>query len=84
MFMGEPNARDEYDAYRPPEAYSWNDLRDDFNQARIETVTLAGQLLHKGVTDKATVLHNDLGPLTAKGWLKYMLDHAARESLRIK
>jgi hypothetical protein len=84
MFLGEPYARDEHDGYRPPDMYSWNDLRDDFNQIRTETVGLAEQLMQQGVTDKATVPHNDFGPLTAKGWLKYMLDHAIRESLRIK
>ena len=84
VFLGEPFVRDEHDGYRPSENFSWNDLREDFNQARAETVTLAEQLKQKNVTHTATVLHNDFGSLTAKGWLKYLLDHATRESLRIK
>ena len=84
VFLGEPFVRDEYDGYRPSENFSWNDLREDFSQARAETVTLAEQLMQKNVMSNVTVLHNDFGPLTAKGWLKYMLDHAIRESMRIK
>lgn len=84
MFLGEPFLRDEYDGYRPPEAFSWNDLRDDFNQTRNETVALAEQLKQQRVSEKARVTHNDFGAVTAKGWLKYLLDHAQRESMRIK
>ena len=84
MFLGEPFVRDEYDSYCPPDSFSWNDLRDDFNQARAETLALAEQLSQKRVSEKATVVHNDFGPVSAKGWLQYLLNHAERESMRIK
>jgi hypothetical protein len=83
-FLGQPFVRDEYEGYRPSESFSWNDLRDDFNQARAETVSLTEQLIQQDISVGATVPHNDFGPVTAKGWLKYMLDHAIRESTRIR
>lgn len=84
VFLGERYAADEYDGYRPPDHYTWNDLRDDFNQTRAETAVLAQQLAQQGILGKATVPHNDFGPVTAKGWLKYLHDHALRESTRIR
>ena len=34
--------------------------------------------------DEECIRHNDLGPLSVRGWLCYLADHAERESKRAK
>lgn len=81
---GEPFARDEYDGYRPSPMLDWNDLQAAFATTRVETVALACELRQRGVPPTATALHNSLGDLTLRGWLRYLANHASRESRLIR
>lgn len=76
--------RDEYRSYRPPEGTSLPQLRNLLSQTRSRTVDLARQLHHSPPDDDFVVEHNGLGPLTAKGWLRYLTQHADLESRRLR
>lgn len=82
-FLGETVAQDEYDGYRPDDVDSVSQLRSAFVTTRAETVRLARQLQAHDPPRTATVVHNDLGPLTARGWLRYLTTHANLESRRL-
>ena len=82
VLLGHPLVIDEYNGYRPPRATPWDALRDEFAATRGETVDLARRLAWSPVTFD-TVPHNDVGPLTARGWLAYLDGHARRESRKL-
>lgn len=83
VLLGYPLVIDEYDGYRPPRDMPWEELRDEFAATRGETIDLARRLAWSPVTFD-TVPHNDVGPLTARGWLAYLDGHAKRESRKLK
>lgn len=76
--------RDESRGYRPPEATTLAQLRTLLGQTRAATVDLARQLHHSPPDDDFVVEHNGLGPLTAKGWLRYLTQHADLESRKLR
>ena len=78
VFLGEPLVLDEYNAYRPAREATWPVLLQGFADTRDETIRLAQQLASDSLA-VPTVLHNQFGPLTAKGWLQYLSAHASRE-----
>lgn len=82
--LGEPYQRDEYDDYRPKRDATWDELRAQFATTRAQTVVLAGELQQGGVDSDTTVPHNSYGPLTVRGWLRYINTHCVLESKRIK
>ncbi len=82
--LGEPPLMDEYDSYRPSIALFWDDLRTAFNETRAETVQLAHELAAAGVDNTSAVAHNELGILTAVGWLRYLDMHATLEAKKLK
>jgi hypothetical protein len=80
-FLGEPPTADEHHPYKPTTT-EWSALLAEFASARADTVALAGQLT---TTDPArTVAHNQFGPLSARGWLRYIHGHARTESKLVK
>ena len=83
VFLGYPFQQDEYDGYRPSDAHSWNDLRDLFAEVRRDTVSIARQIDQQKLPDTEKVPHNMAGPISAKAWLRYILDHSKRESMRV-
>jgi len=83
VFLGYPFQLDEYDGYRPNDHHSWNDLRDLFAEVRRDTVSIARQIDQQKLPDTEKVMHNDAGPISAKAWLKYILEHTKRESGRV-
>jgi hypothetical protein len=83
-FLGEPLTRDEYNGYRPDDVADMAGLRRAFAATRVDTVQLAQRLREHEVADAATVAHNDMGDLTARGWLRYLNSHANLESRRLK
>ena len=83
VFLGYPFQQDEYDGYRPSDHHSWNDLRDLFAEVRRDTVSIGRQIDQQKLPDTEKVPHNDVGPLSAKAWLKYILEHTNRESRRV-
>ena len=78
---GEPPIMDEYDAYRPDDLNDIKALRDLFADTRRETLAIIQQLCEAGVPLDTTIPHNELGPLTIRGWVLYLTDHAWRETL---
>ncbi|WP_291423456.1 DinB family protein [Deinococcus sp.] len=76
--------KDEYQGYRPPSGTGLPQLRSTLSQTRARTVELARQLHHNPPDDDFVVEHNGLGPLTAKGWLRYLTQHADLESRKLR
>lgn len=76
--------RDENHPYRPPQGASLRELQDLLSQTRAQTVDLARQLHDAPPPEGTTVEHNGLGPLTPKGWLRYLSQHADLESRRLR
>lgn len=76
--------RDEYQPYRPPQGSTLRELQDLLSQTRAQTVDLARQLHDAPPAEGSTVDHNGLGPLSAKGWLRYLSQHADLESRRLR
>ena len=80
--LGEPAVTDEYHSYAPSSNLTVAGLRKEWTATRAETVTLARSLGEINATQM--VPHNDFGPLTPRGWLVYLMQHATRESGRLK
>ena len=81
---GAPFTRDEYDQYQPEATQSWPELIGVFRETRAQTLELARKLKQQGVPQTATAIHNDTGPLTFGGWLRYLDSHAGIEAKRMK
>ena len=84
VFVGAPFVRDEYDGYQPGTTLSLDEQRAFFRTTRQETIALAQTLAAAKIADTATVVHNDLGPLTARGWLCYLEMHARFEMKKLR
>jgi hypothetical protein len=82
--LGERLKMDEVDDYEPAEGRGIEQLHEDFLAARAETVQVARQLEAASIAPSHTVPHNGMGDLSLRGWLLYLLEHAKRESSRIK
>ena len=82
VFLGAPAISDEYDGYRPGTDLTLDEQRALFRQTRSATLALVDALkAATGAPD--TVTHNDYGPLTVRGWLRYLDIHASLESKKI-
>lgn len=75
---------DEYKSYRPASDNSTIQLAKLMQQTRQRTIELAYELHKKPPHEDKTVDHNSLGPLSAKGWLRYLTHHADLESRRLR
>ncbi len=84
ILLGEPSIQDEYDDYRPGADLSLDEQRAFFRETRAATLALVEQLQAAGIRDDATAPHNDFGPLTVRGWLRYLDIHASLESKKIR
>jgi hypothetical protein len=80
--LGEAFVADETHAYKPVEETSWEDLKSLYSITRLETKDLARKLNNTDVLQK--VPHNQFGPLSVLGWLRYLNTHAFFESKRIR
>ncbi|ADV66356.1 hypothetical protein [Deinococcus maricopensis] len=76
--------RDEHHVYKPPKDASLQELRETMSQTRSGTVALARALQANPPEAGTSVEHNGLGPLTPKGWLRYLNGHADLESRRLR
>ena len=81
--LGEPLMEDESRAYKPAQT-EWSALQEEFAKTRGKTLELADALSQKGVDPATTVPHNQFGPLTLRGWLRYLENHASFEGKRIR
>ena len=84
VFLGEPAIDDEYGDYRPSDDLSVDEARAFFMTTRAQTIDLVDRLDRAGVAPDARSLHNGLGPLTVRGWLRYLEMHARLESKRMR
>ena len=82
--LDEPFREEEHDAYLPDESLDMRTLRDAFLDARHNSLVLAAELHDAGIDPAVTVPHNDLGPMSVRGWLHYLNGHADFESKRIE
>jgi hypothetical protein len=83
--LGEPPVTDEYDAYRPSPDLSWRAVQAEFRATRQHTVELARQIEQAGADARAArVPHNAFGPLSVRGWLRYLSLHARGESIKLR
>jgi hypothetical protein len=81
--LGEPLSMDEYDDYRPAREANWASLQDAFQETRQQTVALARRLAAANV-DAVQVPHNQFGPLSMRGWLRYLDIHANLEAKKLR
>lgn len=82
--LGEPSVADEMDGYQPPEGLSVPQLAAELATTRRETVDLARRCAATPRADQALVPHNQLGPLSIRGWLRYLNLHANLEARRLR
>lgn len=83
-FLGEPvDPTAESDAFAPPKGNATAILAT-FQATRAETIALARQIATAPALAATTVPHNDFGPLTAGGWLRYLDVHATIEMKRLR
>ena len=82
--LGEPLLMDEYDSYRPAADQPLKTLGALFKSTRQGTLDLVQELGKISGVESETVPHNEMGNLTVRGWLVYILSHAAREGQPIK
>lgn len=80
--LGEALVLDENHAYKPSEQSSWEELKALYGITRLETLEIAKNL--HCVNLEQTIAHNQLGPLSILGWLRYLNTHAALESKRLR
>jgi hypothetical protein len=82
--LGELLVIEEYDAYRPGTALAMEELSKTFQSTRQATLNLVDELEQAKVDVTTLIPHNELGTLTVKGWLFYLVSHGLRESQGIK
>lgn len=82
--VGTVGVLDEYDSYRPSPDMEYSALRASFRLARADTLTLIDELQKIPGAENKTVPHNDMGPLSVRGWLVYLDMHSKMESRNIK
>ena len=69
--------------YAPDAALGWDELKSEFAKVRQETLEIAKRL---ELADPAPgpVAHNQFGPISVKGWLRYLNVHASTESRKLR
>ncbi len=55
-----------------------------FTTTRQETVDVVTQLAATKTDTDRKVLHNQMGPLTAQGWLRYLHMHSTWEAKKVR
>lgn len=82
--LGEELVRDEYHAYKPSEDADWQALQQAFQETREESIALTRELENEHVQPDQRIPHNYFGPLTLRGWLRYLRTHADVEARSIR
>lgn len=83
VLLGEPLVMDEYDGYAPSVQLSMAELAREFKETRAATLALVHELQEKGIDLSRTVKHNEVGDLSAGGWLFYIENHTGRETVAL-
>lgn len=84
VFLGEALVKDEYEGYRPATDLTTEAQCAAFSSTRHATVDLVRQIVAAKRAEDIKVLHNQLGPITLRGWLRYLDMHANWESKKIR
>lgn len=82
--LGAPLTMDEYDDYRPGSGHAREELVRFFEAARQDSVMLANELAAAGPKVETKVPHNQIGPVSTRGWLVYIHEHADWESMKFR
>lgn len=80
--LGEPLVLDDSNLHAPSANLTLTGLRKEWSIARRATMQLAGEL--EKLPDSTRVVHNQFGPLSLRGWIRYLNMHAHFESKRIR
>lgn len=78
-----PWVMDEHHDYKPPRDKTVAELAEMFAEQRRRTVALAHSLHENPPISNEKVPHNGLGPLSVRGWLRYLNGHADMESRKM-
>jgi len=84
VVLGEPLLDDANHDYKPPQETPWEDLQRQFAETREQTLEVANKLVEAQIDKTKTVQHNQFGPFSVGGWLRYLQVHASLESKRIR
>ena len=85
VLLGEAFVRDTSSDFAPDPDLSWDDLRQEFADTRQELLEVAQALEALGSRAKGfQVEHNQFGPISGAGWLRYLNTHAFLESKKFK
>ena len=84
VFLGAPLVQDEYDGYRPAKDLDWPSVQAAFTATRADTVAVVNRLASAGIDNTAKVLQNQIGPITAQGWLRYLFLHSTWEAKKLR
>jgi hypothetical protein len=82
--LGEPFLTEEYGHYCPSSERSWDELKSEWGTTREATLALASDLTQVNLPPDLKVPHNQFGPLSIKGWLRYLDVNASSEGKQIK
>jgi hypothetical protein len=82
--LGAPLLMDEYNSYRPQHDCEWADLKSAFHTTRQETLGLTRQIEAAPPPVDFKAPHNQFGPLSVAGWLRYLEMHANGEIKKMK
>lgn len=69
--------------YAPDAALGWDELKSEFAEVRQETLEIARRL-ELANPPPGIVVHNQFGPVSAKGWLRYLNLHASMELRKLR
>ena len=82
--LGEPFLPEEYNHYRPDDQRPWIELKTEWETTRRATLAIVNDLIQAKLAFTIKIPHNQFGPLSPNGWLRYLDVHASGESKRIK
>ena len=77
--LGAPLTMDEYNGYRPKREVPMDELVQQFDETRQETVTIGEELSSHANIAAKTVEHNMMGNMTVGSWLYYLDMHSTFE-----
>ncbi|MDO4262594.1 MAG: DinB family protein [Deinococcus sp.] len=78
-----PWVMDGHQDYKPPKDKSMTELAQILAEQRRRTATLAHSLHESPPRLNDKVVHNEFGPLSVRGWLRYLQLHAELESRKL-
>jgi hypothetical protein len=80
--LGQPLVLDESDQYAPSPNLTKAGLLKEWVLARRATMQLAGE--QQSLPESTTIVHNQFGSLSLRGWIRYLTSHANLESKRLR